>query len=83
MPFGFAVFEAFACPSPFSNSQGASAHQGWTTFSLTQRVKGPASDGSVELEVSHLKDSDVVGLGPFRSPYAVFAVRKNCTPTES
>jgi beta-xylosidase len=43
---------------------------------LTQRVQGPASEGTVELDVSGLKDGNVAGFGIFQSPYAYIAVRK-------
>jgi len=43
---------------------------------LTQRVQGPASEGTVEMDVSGLKDGNVAGFGIFQSPYAYIAVRK-------
>src|SRR5205814_1209510 len=42
---------------------------------LTQRVQGPASDATTELDVRGLKDGDVAGLGIFESPYAFVAIR--------
>ncbi|MGF7231973.1 glycoside hydrolase family 43 protein [Arachidicoccus sp.] len=43
---------------------------------LTQRVQGPASVGTVEMELEGLKDGDIAGFGIFQSPYAFIAVRK-------
>ncbi|MGZ3831454.1 MAG: beta-xylosidase family glycoside hydrolase, partial [Mucilaginibacter sp.] len=43
---------------------------------LTQRVQGPASEGTVEIDVSGLKDGNVAGFGVFEFPYAFIAVRK-------
>ncbi len=41
---------------------------------LTQRVQGPLSQASVELDVSQLKDGNVAGLGIFEFPYAFVGV---------
>ncbi|MGM9803337.1 MAG: glycoside hydrolase 43 family protein [Muribaculaceae bacterium] len=41
---------------------------------LTQRVQGPASHATVELDVSGLKDGNVAGFGIFEFPYAYVAV---------
>jgi beta-xylosidase len=43
---------------------------------LTQRVQGPASEGTVEIDISGLRDGNVAGFGIFESPYAFIAVRK-------
>lgn len=43
---------------------------------LTQRVQGPASEGTVELDVRRLKDGDIAGFGIFQFPYAFVAVRQ-------
>jgi len=43
---------------------------------LTQRVQGPASEGTVEIDVSRLKDGNNAGFGIFQKPYAYIAVRK-------
>ncbi|WP_202986138.1 beta-galactosidase [Pedobacter gandavensis] len=43
---------------------------------LSQRVQGPASEGTVEMEVSGLKDGNIAGFGIFQSPYAYIAIRK-------
>ena len=44
---------------------------------LTQRVQGPASTGTVELDVSGLKDGGIAGFGIFQSPYAFIGVKKD------
>ena len=44
---------------------------------LTQRVQGPTSTGTVELDVSGLKDGGVAGFGIFQSPYAFIGVKKD------
>jgi beta-xylosidase len=44
---------------------------------LTQRVQGPASEATVELDVSGLKKGNIAGFGIFQSPYAYIAVRKD------
>lgn len=41
---------------------------------LTQRVQGPNSEGTVEMDVTGLKDGDVAGFGIFQFPYAYIAV---------
>jgi len=43
---------------------------------LTQRVQGPQSSGTVEIEVSGLKDGNVAGFGIFQFPYAFVAVQQ-------
>ena len=43
---------------------------------LTQRVQGPSSEGSVEMIVSGMKDGNVAGLGVFQLPYAYVAVKQ-------
>ena len=43
---------------------------------LTQRVQGPNSTGTVEVDVSGLKDGNIAGLGVFQFPYAYVAVRQ-------
>ena len=42
---------------------------------LTQRVQGPSSEGTVELDVSGLKEGNIAGFGIFQSPYAYIAVQ--------
>ncbi|WP_455593536.1 glycoside hydrolase family 43 protein [Bacteroides sp.] len=44
---------------------------------LTQRVQGPSSEGTVELDVSGLKDGNVAGFGIFEFPYAYVAVEQH------
>lgn len=41
---------------------------------LTQRVQGPASHGTVKVDIGGLKDGNVAGFGIFESPYAYLAV---------
>ena len=43
---------------------------------LTQRVQGPSSEGTVEIDVSGLKDGNVAGFGIFQFPYAYVAVEQ-------
>lgn len=43
---------------------------------LTQRVQGPASQGTVEMDVAGLKDGNVAGFGIFQFPYAYVAVEQ-------
>jgi beta-xylosidase len=43
---------------------------------LTQRVQGPRSEATVEMDVTGLKDGDIAGFGIFESPYAYIAVRR-------
>lgn len=44
---------------------------------LTQRVQGPLSTGTVEMDASGLKDGNVAGFGVFQDPYAYVAVRQD------
>ncbi|WPX41032.1 glycoside hydrolase 43 family protein [Akkermansia sp. N21116] len=44
---------------------------------LTQRVQGPNSEGTVEMDVSGLKDGNVAGFGIFQFPYAYVAVTQD------
>ncbi|SDT67577.1 Beta-xylosidase [Mucilaginibacter mallensis] len=46
---------------------------------LTQRVQGPYSEGSVEMQVNGMKDGDVAGFGVFQFPYAFVSVQQNGT----
>lgn len=50
----------------------------WTSArnTLTQRVQGPCSEGSVELDVTGLKDGNIAGFGVFESPYAFLAIKQ-------
>lgn len=41
---------------------------------LTQRVQGPLSQGTVEMDFSALKEGNVAGFGVFEFPYAYIAV---------
>lgn len=43
---------------------------------LTQRVQGPNSEGSVEIDLTGLKDGNVAGFGVFQFPYAFVAVEQ-------
>lgn len=43
---------------------------------LTQRVQGPASEGTVEMEVGVLKDGNIARFGIFQFPYAYVAVQQ-------
>jgi beta-xylosidase len=43
---------------------------------LTQRVQGPKSIGTVEMDVRGLKDGDIAGFGVFDFPYAFVAVKQ-------
>lgn len=43
---------------------------------LTQRVQGPNSTGTVEVDISGLRDGNIAGLGVFQFPYAYVAVRQ-------
>jgi len=43
---------------------------------LTQRVQGPSCEGSVEMEVTGLKDGNIAGFGIFEFPYAYVAIRQ-------
>ncbi|MGL5682494.1 MAG: glycoside hydrolase family 43 protein [Marinifilaceae bacterium] len=44
---------------------------------LTQRVQGPNSEGTVEMDISGLKNGNVAGFGVFEFPYAYVAVEQN------
>jgi len=43
---------------------------------LTQRVQGPSSEGSVLMDLTGLKDGNVAGFGVFQFPYAYVAVQQ-------
>ena len=43
---------------------------------LTQRVQGPASHGTVEMELGGLKDGCVAGFGIFEFPYAYVGIHQ-------
>lgn len=43
---------------------------------LTQRVQGPNSTGTVEIDVSNLKNGNTAGFGIFEYPYAYVAVQQ-------
>lgn len=43
---------------------------------LTQRVQGPSSTGTVEMDITGLKNGDMAGLGIFEDPYAFIGIRK-------
>lgn len=43
---------------------------------LTQRVQGPSSEGTVEMELTGLKDGNVAGFGIFEFPYAYVAIEQ-------
>lgn len=43
---------------------------------LTQRVQGPASEGTVEMDVSGLKDGNIAGFGIYQKPHAYIAIRR-------
>lgn len=43
---------------------------------LTQRVQGPCSEGSVEIDLTGLRNGNVAGFGIFEFPYAFVGVRK-------
>lgn len=43
---------------------------------LTQRVQGPCSEGTVEMEITGLKSGNVAGFGIFQFPYAYVAVHQ-------
>lgn len=43
---------------------------------LTQRIQGPACEGTVALELQGLKDGNVAGFGIFQFPYAYVAVEQ-------
>ncbi|RED23444.1 beta-xylosidase [Flavobacterium cutihirudinis] len=43
---------------------------------LTQRVQGPYSTGTVEMETKGLKDGNTAGFGIFQMPYAYVAIQQ-------
>lgn len=43
---------------------------------LTQRVQGPNSEGTVEIDLTGMKDGNVAGFGVFQFPYAFVAVEQ-------
>ena len=43
---------------------------------LTQRVQGPLSTGTVEMDVSRMKDGNIAGFGIFQAPYAYVGIRQ-------
>lgn len=43
---------------------------------LTQRVQGPCSEGSVEIDITGLKDSNIAGFGILESPYTFVSVQQ-------
>ncbi len=43
---------------------------------LTQRVQGPYSEATVEMDITGLKDGNIAGFGIFQSPYAYIGIRK-------
>lgn len=43
---------------------------------LTQRVQGPLSEGTIELDPSKLKDGNIAGFGIFQLPYAYVAIQQ-------
>lgn len=43
---------------------------------LTQRVQGPSCEGTVEMDVTGLKDGCVAGFGVFEFPYAYVSVQQ-------
>lgn len=43
---------------------------------LTQRVQGPSSYATVEMDVSGLQDGNIAGFGVFQFPYAYVAVKQ-------
>ncbi len=49
---------------------------------LTQRVQGPLSTATVELDFSRIQDGDQAGFGIFEFPYAYLAVRQTGTQRE-
>lgn len=44
---------------------------------LTQRVQGPSSHATVEMDITGLKDGNVAGFGIFEFPYAYVAVKQD------
>lgn len=49
---------------------------------LTQRVQGPSSEGSVEMNLSGLKNGNTAGFGVFEFPYAYIGVRRTNNKNE-
>lgn len=43
---------------------------------LTQRVQGPLSTGTVEMDASRMKDGNIAGFGIFQIPYAYVGIRQ-------
>ncbi len=43
---------------------------------LTQRIQGPCSEGSVVMETAGLKDGCIAGFGIFQKPYAYVGIRQ-------
>lgn len=43
---------------------------------LTQRVQGPSCEGTVEMDVTNLREGNVAGFGIFQFPYAYVAVQQ-------
>lgn len=43
---------------------------------LTQRVQGPYSTGSVEMNTEGMKDGDIAGFGIFQRPYAYVSIQQ-------
>lgn len=48
----------------------------WARNTLTQRAIGPVSQTSVEVDVKHLKDGDVAGLGNINMPCSWIGIHK-------
>jgi beta-xylosidase len=59
----------------------ASYAKEWTMArnTLTQRVQGPVSEATVEVDASGLKEGNIAGFGVFQSPYAYIAIRQGDT----
>ncbi len=45
--------------------------------SLTQRTFGPESSGVISIDLSHMKDGDIAGLGVLQKRYGLVGVKKN------
>lgn len=43
---------------------------------LTQRVQGPSSEGTVEIDLTGLKDGNIAGMGIFQFPYAYVGIEQ-------
>ncbi|MDE6165201.1 MAG: beta-xylosidase, partial [Muribaculaceae bacterium] len=43
---------------------------------LTQRVQGPSSEGTVEIDITGLKNGNIAGFGIFEIPYAFVGVQQ-------